>query len=137
MFRHEIKTFILAIKLTTITTIYVLFNKYFCGPHSHRMSLCTNINTRFLPTYVIIVFGVLWFWNHNILSLTSHPNPIVILPRKKINNTSINSFFQEFIYIYKTDMQCLGYKKFVRFFSQRNQHFLHFTIAKEWQTNSD
>ena len=77
------------------------------------------------------------FLSHHILPLISHPNPIDILPRTTSTIQALTPFFQGFVYILikLTCNVCVIASLFV--FVGRNQHFHHFTIAKELPTNSD
>ena len=121
-------------------SIYFVFNNYFCGRHSH-MSLCTNINNWFLPTYVIIVFCVLSFEvglsSEFYFFKSSYITSIDILPRTKSTIQALPPFFQGFLYIL-INLTCNVWAIASLFvFVGRNQHFHHFTIAKELPTNSD
>jgi hypothetical protein len=75
--------------------------------------------------------------SHNILPLISHPTHIDILPRKKSTTQALTPFFFRTLYIFikLTCNVCVIASLF--FFVGRNQHFHHFTIAKELPTNSD
>lgn len=88
-----------------------------------RLMLSSFLVILHLKQDLVLSFIIL---NHNILLLTSHPTPIDILERKKSKKSTTQSLtpFKVCIYIYKTDMKCLGYGKFVRFLLEEFNIFI-------------